>query len=63
MVLKLRVYLIVSLEITFNTNCILEEKLYVDKILKVEKLLLMFPKKVFKVRLTIILENTFNFFF
>ena len=34
-----------------------------DKILKVEKLLLMFPKKVFKVRLTIILENTFNFFF
>ena len=63
MVLKLRVYLIVSLEITFNTNCILEEKLYVDKILKVEKLLLMFPKKVFRVCLTIILEGTFNFFF
>ena len=55
MVLKLRVYLIVSLEITFNTNCILEEKLYVDKILKVEKLLLMFPKEVFRVCLTIIL--------
>ena len=34
-----------------------------DKILKVEKLLLMFPKEVFRVCLTIILEGTFNFFF